>query len=519
MEGVLSEDVTILRARLAEALDALAKRDKEIAELSSRIQDLLRRLFGRKSERMDPAQLALAFMELDRILEEESAEEDADDTPDEESEREGRKKKGSRRNGRVPLPPDLPRERVEVDPDPESLVCPCCNGQKVRFGEEVTEELEYRPASFLVKEIVRGKYACPDCEAEVTIADPPARPIEKGRPGPGLLAHVVVSKYGDHLPLYRQTQMYRRHGVSIPRATLCDWVRDAADLLLPIVLAMKREILATGYVNTDDTPVRVHMGKGGPGRTKEGRIWVYVSPELREAVYDFTMSRSGEGPAAYLDGFRGYLQADAFSGYDRLFVDGEIVEVGCNAHSRRKYYEALESSPEEATLVLAIYRALYDIEVNAKERGITGAALADLRTEMACPLIDALRKLLESEQEHALPKSPLGKAIGYTLNHFEALKRYVEDGRLSIDNGEAERALRTVGIGRKNWIFCGSPAGGRRAAILYSLTTSCKLQGIDPFEYMRDVLSRLYTTPESRIGELTPRGWRLAREAAAAANS
>ena len=513
MGAEVAPEATVLRAQLDELFDAVKRKDRTIKDLEEQVRYLLNRLYGRKSEKVHPEQLALAFAERDLESALPGMPPHADEAPDDESPREKQKKR-SRRNGRVPLPEHLPRERKEYHPDPEDLVCPCCQSAKERIGEEVSEELEYEPASFLVKEHVRVKYACRRCEEGVVIADPPALPIVKGRPGPGLLAHVVTSKYGDHLPLHRQSGIFRRHGVEIHRSTLCDWVRDTAELLRPIAMAMKRSILETGYVNTDDTPVKVHQGKGGPGRTKQGRIWVYVSRELREAVYDFTTTRAGEGPQSFLSGFSGYLQADAYGGYDRLFADGEVTEVGCLAHARRKFYDALETAPEAASYVLALIRGLYDIEKNARDRGIEGEELEQLRRQESHRLLDGLLDFLLLEKAEALPQSPLGKAIGYALNQWEALTRYVTDGRLAIDNNEAERALRGVAVGRGNWIFCGSPAGGRRAAILYSLVVSCKLQGIDPLAYIRDVLERIRTTPMSRIDELTPRGWKAALEPA-----
>lgn len=506
MGAEVAQEAAVLRAQLDELFDTLRAKDRAIEDLKEQVRYLLKKLYGQKSEKVHPEQLALAFAErdLEELLVQDPPE---DETPDDESPRE-KPKKRNRRNGRVPLPEHLPRERIEHEPEPEELICPCCQKQRQRIGEEVTEELEFVPASFLVKEHVRGKYACRQCEEGVAIADAVELPILRGRPGPGLLAHVVTSKYGDHLPLHRQSGIYRRFGVEIPTSTLCDWVRDTAELLRPIVEAMKRRILATGYVNTDDTPVRVHQGKGGPGRTKQGRIWVYLSPELGEAVYDFTTSRAGEGPQAFLSGFKGYLQADAYSGYDRLYASGEVVEVGCLAHARRKIYDALDTAPEKASYALALIRGLYDLEANARDREIRGEELAALRQEESRRVLGGLYDFLVLEKAEALPQSPLGKAIGYALNHWPALTRYVEDGRLSIDNNAAERALRTVATGRKNWVFCGSPAGGRRAAILYSLVMSCKLQGIDPFAYIRDVLGLIQTTPTSRIEELTPAGYK-----------
>ena len=271
MGAELTQEAAVLRAQLDELFDSVRQKDRTIKDLQERVRYLLSKLYGRKSEKVHPEQLALAFAERDLELLVPEIPPHAAEAPDDESLRE-KPKKRSRRNGRAPLPEHLRRERVELRPEPEDLVCPCCQEAKERIGEEITEELEYEPASFVVKEHVRGKYACRACEEGVVIAAPPELPIEKGRPGPGLLAQVVTSKYGDHLPLHRQTGIYRRHGVDLHRSTLCDWVRDTAELLRPIAMAMKRSILETGYVNTDDTPVQVHQGKGGPGKTVTDQV-------------------------------------------------------------------------------------------------------------------------------------------------------------------------------------------------------------------------------------------------------
>lgn len=518
------DDPKILRGMLAEALEQLRltretldARETEVAALTHRLKELLRRFYGPRSEKIAPGQLPLAFADDDLHAElKEKLAPHAGEAPDDEEPPQPKRRKRKPGNGRAPLPPNLPRTTKVHEPAPAELVCGCCGKAKSRIGEEKTEELEYVPASLHVIEHVRPKYACPSCQGGVVIADLPPSPIAKGRPGPGLLAQIVVSKYGDHLPLNRQTEIFGRHGLPIHRSTLCDWIAETAELLGPIVRAMKREILASGYVNTGDTPVRIHLGKDNSGKTKEGRIWIYASPELRQAVYDFTTSREGEGPRRFLLGFAGFLQADAYSGYDRLFADGEVVEVGCMAHCRRKFFDARSTNPEAASLVLAVIRALYHIEEGAKAAGLSPEERRRIRQVEAAPLLSTLREFLERERRPALPKSPWGEAIGYALNQWDALVRYTEDGRLSIDNNPAEQGLRRIAVGRSNWLFAGSPAGGKRAATLYSLIESCRLQGVEPFEYLRDVLSRLHVHPMGRISEITPRGWRLAKEAAAA---
>jgi transposase len=484
--------------RVAELLEENARHQRENEHLRQRVAWLEKRLFGPRTERVDPDQLHLDF-----AGEAVTPPPYAEEAPDDETPPAATKKK-SRRNGRAPLAANLPRKRIEYHPEPDDLVCSCCHGEKVKIGEEVTEELEFVPASMFVKEHVRVKYACRSCEEGVVLGDLPPRPIDKGRAGPGLLAHVITSKYGDHLPLHRQEGIFARHGVSLSRSTMCDWIRDTSSLLSPIVRTMRREILSTDLILTDDTPIRVQTGAK---KTKKAAIWAYLSPARNEVVFDFTMSRARDGPERFLGDYRGYLQADAYSGYDRIFTRSDVTEVGCWAHARRKFYESLDTSPAEASAVMAGIRRLYAVEARAKNEELAPDATRDLRCRESLPILQAIREYLEMQKIAALPQSPFGKAVTYALNQWEALVRYVGDGRLPIDNNAAERALRTVAIGRKNWLFAGSPAGGERAATLYSLVASCRLQGIDPFAYLRDVIERISVHPMSRIEELTPRGW------------
>ena len=496
-----SQQVAQLEEEKRTLLDLVVDLRRQNRHLEHRIQHLLRKMYGPSSERLSPDQLRLAFAE-----DEVEPPPPEDMAPDDEEALEPKKKgKRKRGHGRAPLPKNLPRERVAHEPDASDLVCPCCGEEKARIGEETSEELEYVPASMLIVEHVRGKYACRYCEDGVVIADPPVRPIEKGRAGPGLLAKVVVAKYADHLPLNRLEGIFARHGVHLARSTMCDWVRDVSSLLSAIVKEMRRGILAASLVQTDDTPVQVQTGRP---RTKRGFLWVYHAPERGEVVYDFTRSRARDGPERFLQTYTGYLQADAYAGYDRLMATDRIVEVGCWAHARRRFVEAMDSSPEEATAVVAAIRRLYMIERETKD--LSPEDRQAIREERGRPILATIEKGLDLLDQIALPQSPLGKAVTYARNQWSALTRYVEDGRLPIDNNAAERALRRVAVGRKNWLFAGSPAGGERAAVLYSLIESCRLAGVDPFAYLRDVIQRVATHPMSRIGELTPRGWQAA---------
>jgi transposase len=458
-----------------------------------------RHLFGRRSEKLDPNQQML-FELLDQALQERQA------TPP------PRVLKTpappSQPHGRVPLPKHLPRERIEYHPPQEALVCPGCGQPKERMGEEITEQLDYVPASFLVRQHVRVKYACKKCQEGVVIADLPARPIERGRPGEGLLAHVLTSKYCDHLPLHRQEAIFQRHGVQIARSTLCDWVREGATLLTPLVQEMHRQILRAPKIHTDDTPVTAR--NGSRKERHKGYLWAYLDPD-HNVVFDYTSGHSREGPLRFLGDYAGYVQADAYNGYDALFAKGQATEVACWAHTRRKFFEAQDSDPARAAEMLVLIGDLYQIEQRAKEQNLNREQIQALRQKESQPILEVIEKRLALWEPQVLPKSPIGQAIGYAQGQWQALLRYTQDGLLSIDNNLAERTLRMVAIGRKNWLFVGHDNGGHRAAIIYSLVASCKLCGIDPFAYLRDVLERISTHPASRIAELLPRNWKSSR--------
>ena len=472
--------------------------------LQTRIQALLKRIFGTRSEKIDPDQLKLFEAELlkeagvgchSRLLGDES-EADFEDAP----------KKRSKRNGRKPLPEHLRREKKHHEPSPEDLVCSCCGKERKRIGEEVTEELEYIPAQTFVIEHVRGKYACPECQEGVVIADLPARPIWKGRPGPGLLAHVVVSKYSDHLPLYRQEKIFAREGLDLARSTLCDWVSWVSDLLTPIVKEMKNILFENRLIQSDDTPVRV-QDRSKKGKCRRSYLWSYCIPG-KDVVYDFTMSRNRDGPTRFLAGFEGYLQSDGYGGYNQVLRRDRLSHIGCMAHVRRRFYEALDESPEYAGVAVKAIQDLYRLERELKEGEADAAERETVRKEKALPVLEDLEKIFRHFKDVALPQSGLGKAVSYALNQWPSIKRYTEVGEAEIDNNSCENTIRGVAVGRKNWLFCGSPAGGKRAAMLYSLVESCKRIGVEPFAYLKDVIDRVSTHPMSRIRELTPRGWK-----------
>ena len=401
----------------------------------------------------------------------------------------------------------LPHHRHERDlPDAEKI-CSGCRRAKDRIGEEVTRVLEYVPSKLEVHEHVRPKYACRYCKDGVSSPPPPERPIARGIAGPGLIAQIVVSKFSDHLPLYRQEDIFVRHGLHLSRSMLCDWVSAAAELFAPLYELQRRLMLQSAVLWTDDTPVTVLVG--GEEGSRQGRFWTYVGDDEHPySVYDFTMSRGRDGPQSVLRDFRGYLHADAYAGYDGIFLGSgsQIVEVACWAHARRKFFDARKSSPREAHQVLNWIGQLYDIEDRA--RPLTAAVRCELRNVEAVPLLDRLDAYLTQLASHVLPKSALAKAVAYARNQWDALRRYTQDGRLTIDNNTSERTLRHQAIGRKNWLFIGSQDAGPRAAVLYTILAGAKRHRIEPWAYVRELLMRL-NADDQRLEDLLPDRWAI----------
>jgi transposase len=496
----LPTDAESLRQMIAQLLADLHRKDREVADLRQQLEWFKRHVFGRRSEKLDPAQLAL-FEPLPPAVQAAPVPAPPPAAPPPKAGKHGRK----------PLPADLATERVECDLPAEQKTCACCGGALHKIGEEVTEELNWRPARPYLRQYVRLRYGCKACEGTVRIADGPARPIEKGRPGPSLLAHVIVNKYCDHLPLARQEAMFERSGIHLPRSNLCDWIGASAGLLAPVVGQMRQEILASPCIHTDDTTVPVQDRSRTSTRT--GYLWAYLND--KQVVYDYTPTHHKQGPLAILKTYAGYVQADAYKGYDILFlpgIDGPPplrIEVGCWAHARRKFHDARGTDPGRCALLLGLIQRLYAVEKEG--RALTPEARAALRQQKATPILAEIQRTLQAWSIEVLPKSPVGMAVAYALGQWQALTRYPQDGRLAIDNNAAERALRGVAVGRNNWLFAGSDEGGRRAAILYSLIGSCKMIRVDPWAYLTDVLERISTYPARRIADLTPLAWKAAR--------
>jgi transposase len=487
------------RQALLSEIEELRRSTSERIEHQKLVIEKLRRMmFGAKSEKI-VVQLEQLELELEEL---ESAQAEMEMAAG------AVRAEPKARPARKPLPEHLPREVVTHLTHDDC--CPDCGGQLRQFGQDVSEQLEYIPESFKVIRHVRPKFACCDCD-RVIEAPAPSRPIERGLAGPGLLAHVLVSKFGDHLPLYRQSEIYARQGVEIERSTLAGWVGAASELLSPLVGAIQKHVLAGTKLHADDTPIPVLAP--GNGKTKTGRLWTYVRDDrpAGEAAapavwFAYSEDRKGEHPRRHLKNFKGGLQADAYAGFHHLYGDGGIYEVACWAHARRKFHQihVVHASPT-TTEALARIGALYGIE--DRIRGKPADLRLNIRQTRARPLIDDLRKWMEKMLRSLSSKSETAGAIRYALSRWRALTRYIDDGRLEIDNSAAERALRAVALGRKNYLFAGSDSGGERAAAIYSLIGSAKLNGLDPELYLRAVLAQIADHPVSHIDELLP--WNL----------
>lgn len=487
----------------------------EIEHLKFIIAKFRRMQFGRRSEQMDETagQLELALEELECGRAEQTSDEPAAGDEGVET-----APAVTAKPKRKPLPDHLPRETVEHLP--ADCCCPDCGGALKKLGEDVSEVLEYVPASFRVIRHVRPKLACGRCDCIVQAAAP-SRPITRGLAGPGLLAHVLVAKYCDHLPLYRQSGIYAREGVELERSTLAGRVGQCNMLLRPLVAALQKHVLSGQKLHADDTPVPVLAP--GEGKTKTGRLRTYVrddrpaGDEHPPAVwFAYSPNRRGEHPQGHLKSFKGVLQADAYGGFDALYADGTIREAACWAHVRRKFFDLHKAhgSPVAAEALRRI-GALYAIETTIRGKPPQERQLA--RQAQAVPLLASLHNWLQETLRSLSQKSALAEAIRYALKLWAALMLYASDGRIEIDNNAAERSLRTVALGRKDFLFAGSDAGGERAAAIYSLTGSAKLNGLDPEAYLRFVIGRIADHPVNRVADLLP--WAVADQLTPAASA
>ena len=494
---------------LEEAHEQILSLRSENERLKFQLDRYARKTYGKSSEQLTPDQLLLAFMELKK--QENTNESDAGD--EEEVEVKGHKRK-RRRRGRTKFSEDLPRERVVIEPD--STDCGCCKNPMKRIGEETSEQIHHEPATLTVIETVRPKYACPTCKNGVRCAPPPKTAIPKSKATASTLAHVAVSKYVDHLPLVRQVSMFERQGVFLSKQTLCGWIRQISDMLKPVDREAWASVQSSSVLMADETTVKLQA----PEKCKTSHLWAYLG-DKNEIVFDFSKSRGAQVPIQALSRFTsGTLVCDGYAGYNEfLRIHPDVIGASCWAHARRKFFEAKTTERKYALLVLGLISKLYRVESRAaqladdhsahgaKRHALTLAA----RQEQSLKILDRLRGVLDAPPTHILPKSPMGAAINYARNQWAGLCRFAHDGAVPIDNNAVERRIRAVAIGRRNWTFCGSEAGGEWAARLYGLLGTCKMQGINPHEWLSDVLLRVRDQPATEMAELTPRRWAAAR--------
>jgi transposase len=521
--ATLPDDIATLKAMLIAAAHRASDLDAEIANLKLTIAKLNHAKFGASSERgsrlMDQLELQLAEL-VEKVAQNKAAAEIA--TPPVVPKPNATESTESRKPARRPFSDKLPRERL-VHPAP--TFCPCCNGNKFRkLGEDTNESLERVPAQWKVVVHVRERLACRDCDTIVQ-APAPAHPILRGRAGPNLLTEILFAKYRAHLPLNRQSDIYANEGVDLDVSTMADWVGACAATLMPLRDEIERHVLTADRIHADDTTVPV-LAKG---QCTTGRLWTYVRDDAPfggeaapAAIYHYSPNRDGKHPEQHLATYAGLMQADAYAGYNGLYVAGRtpgpIIEAACWSHGRRKFFEL--AMLQKAPIAIETVRRID--ELFAIEREINGQSAEQrraVRQERSRPLVDALEKWLREERRKLSSKNPLAKAIDYSLKRWRAFTRFLDDGRICLSNNAAERAVRGIAVGRRNWTFCGSDAGGQRAAVMYSLIETAKLNDIDPKAWLADVLARIGTTPPRRIAELLPWNWKAAREQQALAQA
>lgn len=516
-DALLLATIDALTKTVAQQGGALKSAQLTIDKLKLELAYLRRMRYGRSSEQMDAQQLELLAQ---------NAQANPAPVIDLEVERARRKGQSRKRPDLRHLPEHLPRETV-VHEHSHGADCTCagCGSELRAIGQDVSEVLDYEPGSFKVVRHVRPKYACGQCNS-ICQAEAPERPIERGMAGAGLLAHVLTSKYCDHLPLYRQSQIYRRVGVDLHRSTLADWVGQTSALLRPLVDSLARHVMQGAKVHADDTPVSVL--DPGRGRTRIARLWAYVRDDRPAADltppavwFQYSPDRKGEHPARHLRAFHGILQADGYAGFNALYEPtreaGVILEAACWAHVRRKFYEIHEDQKRlPGTLAAqALLRIAQLYAVETPIRGRPPDERRDVRQTQSRVLVDELHHWLQDALAQVSAKSAVAKAIGYASTRWTALTRYLDDGRIEMDNNAAERAIRGIALGRKNWLFAGSNAGGDRAAAVYSLIETAKLNGVNPQSYLTEVIGRIGRHPINRVDELLP--WNLAPQLQSAA--
>ncbi len=470
----------------------------EIASLRHELATLKRLIYGSKNERFVPANSSPSQLSLDIQAD---APAQCNITKAQKIEYIRNTTEVTREHpGRTKLPEHLERREIIIEPVKKAEDCK-------KIGEEITEELEYEPGKLFVNRYVRPKYVVPDNKG-ILIAPMIDRPLPKAIVGPGLLAQIIIDKYVDHLPLYRQMERFKREGINIPYSTIGDWIKNGCTLIDPLGEALLKLILQSNYLHADETPAKV-LDKNKKGTTHRGYYWVYHNSIDGLVWFDYRENRGREGPGEILKDFKGYLQTDGYAVYDFFKEKGDVTVLHCMAHARRKFFEAKDNDTATAEYALEQIGLLYAIERKAKEQQLTVEQIRHLRQKESVPVLELLGQWMKEAYIKALPKSTIGKALGYSIQRWPELMLYATDGKLNIDNNPVENSIRPVAIGRKNYLFAGSHEAAKRSAMLYSLMGTCKLHGINPFIWLRDVLQRINNHPINKIAELLPHNWKL----------
>ena len=507
----LSEELTHSIEQTRELSDLLERRDAQILRMQARMDELLKRIYGRKSEKLDPDQLLMqeVLLEMDNAKNASGSDAQPGTTPEKDDVLVRSYTRGKRK--RLEAPEHWERIDHELDVAETDKNCGCCGSEMSRIGEDVTERLDYQPVQMKVNRYIRPKYACKngDCtEGKIKQVEAPGGPIGRCEAESSLLAHIIVEKFEHHTPLYRQQIRFERLGLPLSRMTMSEWMAKCAYALKPLYKLLRETILSGDIVLNDDTPVG--MLDPGNGKTRTARLWCTVGgPEFKHIVYNFTRTRGREGPEEFFRNYKGYLVADAYGGYQPLFENGDIIHSGCWAHARRYFIKSQGSEPRLATEILVLIARLYRIEEDHKHSAAEERLNA--RQKHSVKILDKIKGKLLEQSMTVLPRSEQGEAIGYSLRQWKSLIRYTTDGRLPIDNNPAEQSIRPIALGRKNWLFVGSENGGHTAAVLMSFCSTCRKLKINTWEYLNDVLGRIGDHKMNRLSELLPENWQRLR--------
>lgn len=487
-----AEIIKLLEKKFEQSEKRYQELEAKYLVVQHQLEQLRRHVFGSKSERFEPnlnPKQTLLDLNMEPLATVEVKQQQV------ETHIRNKVKKKTNHKGRLPLPEHLPRHVIELNPEEntEGLVC---------IGTEVKEELDFTPGKLFVNRYERKKYAKPQGEG-IIIAPLPSHPIDRCMSGTGLLTQILIDKYADHLPLYRQAQRYAREGVMLATSTLNDWVRDSCSVLTPLFEVLKKQLLQTDYLMVDETPIKV-LESEKKGATHQGYYWVYKSPDKNLVLLDYQKGRGREGPTKMLENFKGHLQTDGYGVYDIFENKDGITMLGCLAHARRYFEQALNSDKTRAEFVLQQIQLLYEVERHANKLHLSDEECCALRQQKSVPVLDALKNWMQQNITQVIPQSPIGKAITYSLARWQKLCAYTQNGKLKIDNNPVENAIRPIAIGRKNYLFAGSHESAQRAAMIYSFLSICKLKNVNPFVWLKNTLDKISDCKQSELINLLP---------------